>query len=351
MALTIELMERKLLPDAAIRIGIRRLLAQRIAELSAPGATVREKSFIESLREQPVAVETDKANEQHYEVPSVFFHEVLGPRLKYSSCYWPDGVTSLEQAEEEMLALTCERAAIDDGMRILELGCGWGSLSLWMAAAYPNSHITAVSNSHSQRTFIEQRAAKEGLRNVTVITADVNQFETELHAYDRVISVEMFEHMRNYTTLLERIAQWLKPDGQLFIHIFCNRDHVYPFETEGDDNWMGRYFFTGGLMPSEALMKTFDRHLSVTQQWRVNGLHYAKTLRAWLDTMDRKSERVLPILKEAYGEQEGTRWFQRWRIFFMACEELFAYNEGNTWFVTHLLMRPTENAGTGNARA
>ena len=337
MSVLIELMERGLLPDALVRVGIRRLLAQRLADISAEGASVREDGFVKALRESPVAILTEKANEQHYEVPAEFFHTVLGPRLKYSSCLWPDGVNALADAEERMLALTCERAGIRNGMDILELGCGWGSLTLWMAEQYPDSRITAVSNSNSQRAFIEQRAREAGFNHVRVITADMNDFSTP-DTFDRVVSVEMFEHMRNYELLLKRIAGWLKPDGKLFIHIFCHRDHVYPFETTGDDDWMGRYFFTGGLMPSEHLMERFNDDLTVESQWRVNGIHYAKTLRAWLDLMDAKKDTVLPMLRRVYGPKEGARWFQRWRVFFMACEELFAYRGGEEWFVTHILM-------------
>ncbi len=333
----IELMERGWLPDGLVRHGIRRLLEKRRAEISAEGATIRQQAFLKQLRGGPIALQTDKANEQHYEVPSAFFHTVLGPRLKYSSCLWPDPVSRLGEAEEEMLALTCERAGLADDMDILELGCGWGSLTLWMAEQYPKSRITAVSNSNSQRKFIEERAAAKGLENVRVITSDMNDFMSADH-FDRVVSVEMFEHMRNYELLLNRIDGWLKPDGKLFIHIFCHRDHVYPFDTDGDENWMGRYFFTGGLMPSEHLLKEFDRDLKVEQQWRVNGLHYARTLRAWLDRTDEQRDRVQPILDEAYGPKEGARWFQRWRVFFMACEELFAYRGGEEWFVTHILM-------------
>lgn len=336
MSVMIEMMERSWLPDSLIRIGIRRLLQKRLDDIGEDVSIAKELAFVKSLREQPIAIMTDKANEQHYEVPSEFYLDVLGPRLKYSSCLWPEDKTTLAEAEEHMLALTSERAGLADGMDILELGCGWGSLTCWMAEQYPNARITAVSNSASQRAFIEGRAKENGWTHVKVITADMNDFQTD-NRFDRVVSVEMFEHMRNYETLLGRIAQWLKPEGRLFVHIFCHREHSYPFETEGDDDWMGRYFFTGGIMPSEALLREFDRDLKVTEQWPVNGVHYAKTLRAWLDLMDAKRDRVLPLLRKVYGEKEGTRWFQRWRVFFMACEELFAYNGGEEWFVTHML--------------
>ena len=336
MNVGIELMERGWLPDTLVRFGIRRLLAKRIDEINGKDSSEAESEFVQSLREGPVAQHTGKANEQHYEVPSDFFLRVLGPRLKYSSCIWPVGTRTLGEAEEHMLRLTCERAELSDGMDILELGCGWGSLTLWMAEQYPNARITAVSNSHSQREFIEKRAADRNLINVRVITADMNDFAIH-ESFDRVVSVEMFEHMRNYHVLLERIAGWLKLDGKLFIHIFCHREHTYPFETDGDDDWMGRYFFTGGLMPAEHLLNTFDDHLKVESQWRVNGIEYAKTLRAWLDISDQERPDLIRLLKSVYGETEGARWLQRWRVFFMACEELFAYRKGSEWFVTHIL--------------
>jgi cyclopropane-fatty-acyl-phospholipid synthase len=338
MSWDIDLMERGLLPDAVVRHGIRRLLKKRIDEINSPAGLQAEAAFIASLSEAPVAVQTDKANEQHYEVPTSFFQLVLGPHMKYSSCIWPETVKTLAEAEEAMLALTCERAGLADGMQILELGCGWGSLSLWMAEHYPKARITAVSNSHSQRTFIQEQARTKSLNNLNVITADMNEFDGATGPYDRVVSVEMFEHMRNYHTLLERIASWLKPDGKLFVHIFCHKERTYPFETTGEDDWMGKYFFTGGLMPAEKLLNTFDAHLRMEQQWAVSGIDYARTLRAWLDLMDAKRDQVMPILTQVYGAAEGGRWFHRWRVFFMACEELFAYHEGNEWFVTHLLL-------------
>jgi len=338
MKLLIDWMERRLLPDPLVRFGIRRLLTKRLKEVSQGNGQERMEAFIETLRGSPVAVLTEKANEQHYEVPAEFFLEVLGPRLKYSSCYYPEGVDDLAAAEEKMLALTCERAELRDGMDVLELGCGWGSLTLWMAEQYPNSRITSVSNSNSQRMFIEGRARDRGLNNVRVITADMKDFTID-EKFDRVVSVEMFEHMRNYEELLGRVASWLRDDGQLFLHIFCHRQWAYPFETTSDEDWMGRYFFTGGLMPSETLMQRFDRDLVVTHQWRVNGIHYARTLLAWLQLMDAKEATVMPMLKKIYGEAEGARWFQRWRVFFIACEELFRYRSGEEWFVTHLVMR------------
>lgn len=339
-SLLIDWMERGWLPDTLVRVGIRKLLRRRLNEAKQTARDGTEQQFIASLSEQPIACETDKANEQHYEVPSAFYEAVLGPRLKYSSCLWPDQVTTLPEAEDEMLRLTCERAEIQDGMNVLELGCGWGSLSLWMAQQYPNVQITAVSNSSSQKAFIDAAAARQGLANLTVITADMNAFEHAPDTFDRVVSVEMFEHMRNYAMLMERIAGWLRADGKLFVHIFCHREYTYPFETKDATDWMGKYFFTGGLMPAESLLSRFNEHLVVENKWSVNGVHYAETLLAWLRRMDEQRDTLTPFFVETYGKEDAARWFQRWRVFFMACEELFRFGKGEQWFVTHQLFRP-----------
>jgi cyclopropane-fatty-acyl-phospholipid synthase len=340
MSLMIDLLELGLLPDAVIRRGIRLLLKKRLQDEYHGYTEVerqRQREFFALLRKSPLAVATDAANSQHYELPPAFFSQVLGPRLKYSSCLYPIGINSLAAAEEAMLAESCHRAGLIDGMNILELGCGWGSLTLWMAEQYPNACITAVSNSAQQREFIQSVCLDKGFSNVRNITADMNVFTTE-EIFDRVISVEMFEHMRNYAELLRRIAGWLKPEGRLFVHIFCHRELAYFFETEGEENWMGRYFFTGGIMPSDHLLFYFNNHLLVEDHWRVNGCHYQQTCEDWLKLHDAKREQIMPILQEAYGA-ESELWFQRWRVFFMACSELFGYNNGNEWFVGHYLMR------------
>jgi len=333
----IGLAERGLLPDFLIRLGIRRLCAQRLREQRAgdsAAAWQRFRQCLDDLRQSPVAIHTDAANAQHYELPPGFFELCLGKRLKYSSCYFDDAHASLDAAEEAMLALYAERAQLSDGQDILELGCGWGSLTLWMAEHFRHSRITAVSNSRPQREFIEARCRESGLTNVKVITQDVNRLQLERAQFDRTVSIEMFEHMRNYDTLLSRIASWLRPGGKLFVHIFCHRELMYPFETDGDDNWMGRYFFTGGLMPSADTLLWFQQDLVIEQQWRVSGMHYARTANAWLKNQDAHRAQIAPILQQAYGAQAAL-WNQRWRMFWMACAELFAYRGGNEWLVGH----------------
>ena len=340
MSVMIDLMEQGLLPDAVIRRGIRRLLQKRLRDESHGDTEVerlRQREFFALLRESPLAVETGAANDQHYELPPAFFSLVLGPRRKYSSCLFPIGVNGIAAAEEAMLTETCSRSGLADGMDILELGCGWGSLTLWMAEQYPHARITAVSNSTPQRELIELVCREKGFDNVRIVTADMNDFAIS-ESFDRIVSVEMFEHMRNYAELLRRISEWLKPDGRLFVHIFCHRELAYFFETEGEENWMGRYFFTGGIMPSDHLLFYFNDDLLVEDHWRVNGRHYQQTCEEWLKLQDARREQILPILQEVYGD-EAELWFQRWRVFFMACAELFGYNNGNEWFVGHYLLR------------
>ncbi len=337
-----DLIEQGYLPDSVTRWGIRRLLRQRLKTLSRRSpANQREANhqFVEAMRSAPVALVPDKANEQHYEVPAAFFERVLGPRRKYSCCYYPAGVTSLAQAEEAALTLTCERAQIHDAMNILELGCGWGSLTLWMAEHFPSSRITAVSNSNSQREFIEQTCEERGFENVHVITCDMNEFAPPEVEYDRVVTVEMFEHMRNWPELLRRIASWLSPDGRLFVHVFCHRECVYEFETKQETDWMGREFFTGGMMPSDDLMLYCQDDLVVEHHWRIDGMHYRRTCEAWLANLDRQRAEIMPLCASTYGGDDAERWFQRWRIFFMACSELFAFNQGREWWVAHYLLK------------
>ncbi|MFD0737774.1 SAM-dependent methyltransferase [Lysobacter koreensis] len=331
------LAERGLLPDAVLRLGMRRLCAQRLREELAGGPEAQAQRFharLAMLRESPVAIHTDVANRQHYELPPEFFAHCLGPRLKYSSCYYPSGDETLAQAEEAMLALYGERAELADGQDILELGCGWGSLTLWMAQRFPNARITAVSNSRPQREFIEALCRERGVGNVRVLTCDVNRLQLQAAQFDRCVSIEMFEHMRNYDTLLERIGGWLRVGGKLFVHIFCHRTALYPFETQGGDNWMGRHFFTGGLMPSADTLAWFQRALHLEQRWLVDGRHYERTANHWLQAQDRNRDVLMPILEQAYGSA-APLWFQRWRMFWMACAELFGYADGEQWMVAH----------------
>ena len=331
------LAERGLLPDTLLRLGIRRLCAQRLADESAGGPEVQARRFerrLQELRDSPVAIHTDAANRQHYELPPAFFRLCLGKRFKYSSCFYATGDETLDQAEEAMLALYGERAQLANGQDILELGCGWGSLTLWMAERYPQSRITAVSNSRPQREHIEAQCRERGLANVRVITRDVNDLALDAGSFDRCVSIEMFEHMHNYTRLLRNIRGWLRPGGQLFVHIFAHRTLMYPFETEGDDNWMGRHFFTGGLMPAADTLAFFQDDLVLRQRWLVDGTHYERTSNHWLANQDANRDEVMAVLRDAYGDQAGL-WFQRWRMFWMACAELFGYDGGREWLVAH----------------
>lgn len=338
--LAFDLTEQGLIPDVVIRRGIRHLVKQRLREIhnhDTEHMAQSQHDFISALRQAPIALVPEKANEQHYEVPASFYLYALGPMLKYSSAYWPSGVTSLAAAETAALEQTCDHARLLDGQEILELGCGWGSLTLWMAAHYPNSHITAVSNSHSQREHIEARAREHNLHNIQIITCDMNTFDIEANKFDRVVSVEMFEHMRNWQSLYEHIARWLKPGGLFFKHIFVNRSVPYLFEDNGHSDWMSRYFFSGGMMPSDDLPLMFQSDLKFIQRWRWDGTHYAKTANAWLANMDDHHEEILRLFASVYGKDAAQTWWLRWRLFFMACAELFGYDNGQQWWVSHYL--------------
>ena len=306
-------------PEPVLRLGIRANLAARLRRERARGQAERERFRAELLR-APIAVVPAKPNEQHYDVPAEFFELVLGPRLKYSSGYWPGGVETLAEAEEAMLALTCERARIEDGQAILDLGCGWGSFTLYAAERFPEARITAVSNSHSQRRWIEAQAPA----NVEVITADVNELVLE-RRFDRIVSVEMFEHLRNYEVLMARLAALLDGDGLLFVHLFCHRELAYPY----DDGWMARRFFTGGTMPSADLLPSFDRDLRLVERRLVDGTHYARTAEAWLARLRAHEDEI--------ADRFGRAFLADWRVFFLACAELWGYRGGTEWLVAHYL--------------
>lgn len=333
-----DLAERGLLPDALVRLGIRRRLHERLREQEALPEPVRA-GWLASLRSAPISAEM-LANPRHYDVSPHFFEAVLGPRQKYSAGYWPRQDTTLAEAEEAMLALCCERAGLVDGMRVLDLGCGWGSLALWIAERYPRCRVVAVSNSKLQRESIRATCQRQGLSQVEVFGADINDFAPE-QRFDRVITVEVFEQARNWERLLERIAGWLTPEGQLFTHFICHRDFSYPYEDGGSGAWIAQHFSGGGIMPSEALIYEFQRHLRVERHWRVNGTHYQRTLEAWLARLDAQRERVEAALRESYGEGPHRLWRQRWRLFFMACAELFGWQDGETWHVAHYRMGRT----------
>jgi cyclopropane-fatty-acyl-phospholipid synthase len=332
----IELAEKGIIPDYFIRQGIVRNCENRLNNENVSNTekvSLKKQSWIQQMKDSPIALVPEKANEQHYEVPSAFFENVLGKHLKYSSGYWPDGVNSLDESEESMLELSFERAQLADGDSILELGCGWGSLTCYMASKLPNSKITAVSNSKDQKEHILNRCKNQGLDNIEVITADMNDFETK-DKYDRVVSIEMFEHMRNYKKLLSKISSWLNDDGKLFIHIFTHQSVVYPFENQGEADWMAREFFSGGMMPSHDLLLHFQDDLIIDDVWSMSGTHYEKTSLAWVNKMDANKDSIMKIFLKTYGDN-AKLWFQRWRIFFMSCEKLFGYNNGSEWGVSH----------------
>jgi cyclopropane-fatty-acyl-phospholipid synthase len=332
--------EQGRLPDAFLRAGIRRLLRARLKAIGdgdPAAAADLASAFALGMRAAPVAPLPHLANEQHYEVAADFFGLVLGRHRKYSACWWRDAAT-LDEAEAAALAETCARAALGDGQEVLELGCGWGSLSLWMAEGYPGSRITAVSNSSSQREYIEAQARRRGLANLRVLTADMNHFDAP-GKYDRVVSVEMFEHMRNWPALFRHVSSWLRPNGRFFMHVFAHRSTPYAFEARDETDWMSRHFFSGGMMPSDDLPFFFQDDLRLVRRWRWDGTHYARTANAWLANMDARREAVMAQLERSYDADAELGW-GRWRLFFLSCAELFGYDGGSRWWVSHYLFEP-----------
>ena len=338
--LAISLAESGFVPDGLVRIGIRALLRERLRELAvadAETAMEQHQAFLEQARHSPIAVATDAANRQHYEVPAAFYEHVLGPHRKYSCAYWGPETRTLAEAEAGMLERVAIRAALENGHRVLDLGCGWGSFSLWYAKRHPKSRVLAVSNSKSQAEFIRGAAERASIGNLEVVTADVNSFDPG-ERFDRIVSVEMFEHVRNHGELLARIARWLDPQGLLFVHHFAHRRCAYPYTTDGESDWMGRHFFTGGMMPSDDWLLAFQEDLVVLRRHTVDGTHYQRTSDAWLANLDRAKPAILPILRETYGAGEEQLWLQRWRLFFLGCSELFGFRGGQEWWVSHVLM-------------
>lgn len=338
------MLEKNILPDPIVRFGIRNLLKQRIKE--DIGEDQEKKAFNKNqfIRKQssfPIAVNTVDANEQHYEVPTDFYQYVLGKNKKYSCGHW-DKSNNLDDAEKEMLEITTQRAKLENGQKVLELGCGWGSLTLFMAKKYPNMQITAVSNSKTQKDFIDKTAKDRGLKNINVITCDINEFDITEANFDRVVSVEMFEHMRNYKMLLGKIKGWLKDDGKLFVHIFVHKDTPYFFDVKDESDWMSKYFFSGGIMPSDDLLYHFEDLFKVVNHDVVNGIHYSKTAEAWLENQDKNKEVIMDLFTNHYGAAQALKWFSYWRIFFMACSELWKYKDGNEWFVSHYLLEKSK---------
>ncbi|KAL6212260.1 hypothetical protein ACLB2K_017481 [Fragaria x ananassa] len=334
-------LERNLLPDAVIRRFTRLLLASRLRSGYQPSSELQLSQllqFVKCLKDMPIAIKTDDAKAQHYEVPTSFFKMVLGNNFKYSCCYFTDKSSSLEDAEKAMLEMYCERSQIKDGDSVLDVGCGWGSLSLYIAEKYKNCKVTGICNSTTQKAFIEELCRNRQLENVEIIVADISTFEMEA-SYDRIFSIEMFEHMKNYKDLLKKISGWMKQDGLLFVHHFCHKAFAYHFEDKSDDDWITRYFFSGGTMPSANLLLYFQDDVSVVDHWLVNGKHYAQTSEEWLKRMDHNSAAIKPIMESTYGKDSAVKWTVYWRSFFIAVAELFGYNNGEEWMVALFLFK------------
>ena len=337
------LLSYHLIPDAILRYNIQKLLRQRLEEEKQKrGENLSqseqvELNWVQTLKNSPIAIQTDKANEQHYEVPTEFYHYALGKHLKYSSGFQKQVEDSLDQMEEQMLDLYCERAKLQDGQSILDLGCGWGSLSLFLAKKYPNSSISSLSNSATQRQYIEEQTKEKGINNIRVCTEDMNKVQFK-DSFDRILSIEMFEHLRNYQLVFKKVSEWLKPDGLVFLHIFCHDSFSYPFEVKSEKDWMSKYFFSGGQMPASNLFHRFDKDLTIRKHWKVNGKHYARTSLHWLNNINKNKIQIMQLFKKIYPNREAHKMFEYWRLFFMSCEELFQWNNGEEWYVGHYLL-------------
>jgi len=337
MSLATALAERAPLPNAVTLAAIDFLVGRSKREIASKA--LPEDAFAAAMSDYPVAVHADAANAQHYEIPDEFFGLILGPQRKYSCCLYPGAGTTLVEAETFALLETCLHANVRDGQEILELGCGWGSLSLFMARTYPNARIVSVSNSHSQRAYIMSEAQTRGLKNLAVVTADMNDFSIN-RCFDRIVSVEMFEHMSNWRELLARANGWLKPEGRLFLHVFTSKRHSYRFRhDEKADDWIGKYFFTGGIMPAHDLPHRFPDLFTVEDEWRWSGENYRRTAMDWLANFDAHSAEITPILKAVYGKDAGL-WRRRWRLFFLATAGLWGHAGGSEWGVGHYRLKP-----------
>jgi cyclopropane-fatty-acyl-phospholipid synthase len=329
--------DRGWVPTPLLRAGIRAVCGQRLRHERRGGAAAtaaRQQRLIDELAQAAIAIDTDAANRQHYEVPAEFYRLVLGPHRKYSGGYWPAGVDTLAGSEAAMLELTATRAGLADGQDILDLGCGWGALALWTAARFPDARVVGLSNSHSQRQAIDAMAAARGIHNLRIVTGDINTVAAP-GRFDRIVSVEMFEHVRNHRALLTRISDWMQPDGELFVHVFAHRTLAYLYEDRGPSDWMAREFFTGGIMPSADLLTKFPEHVTMAATWQLDGTHYARTAEAWLGNLDHHRDRVIALLGDGGDAAVGRRRYHRWRVFFLACAELFGYDHGREWIVAH----------------
>ena len=335
------LLSRGLIPDFLLRRGVRSQGKQRLLMMKKGNPINEYKDFLEEASSGDIAIHTNDANNQHYEVDSEFFQYCLGKNLKYSSCYWNEDTSGLDEAEENMLELYCKRAEVKDGMDILDIGCGWGSLSLFLANKYPQCNITGVSNSTSQKNFIDNEASKRSLENLKIITSDINDFSSSKQ-FDRIISIEMFEHTKNSKKLLDSINSWLKPEGTFFMHVFAHKDNPYYFDSNQNNAWMAKYFFTGGMMPNHNLFKDLKSQLSYQKSWMLSGNHYEKTSNAWLDKMDSNKEKILELFKKDNDNKTAKKKFHFWRLFFIACAEIFGYAKGSEWCVSHHLFKKSD---------